>query len=507
MKKINLLLLLLLVATTTVFGQTAYNPFTQNIHFEPEPSVSGFECGSTPDVVFIAGLTTAADATDWQNNPLQIMVCIGGFQFNGNASAAVSGSYASNFNWAFSTTNPNCIIGTQNQTLIGTGSNPLSPNPLSTGVIRLHLRVPLTSPISTVLSVNADLVVPQYMQTYNSPNDDAESTTTQTFCALTISGNVFNDTTIANSTVDGPPLNNPSDTLLYATLVGPTGLVVASVPVGSNGAFQFTNVTPNTAYSVQISTIQEVVGSVAQIPSLPNGWTNVNEDCCDLIGTDGLDDGKVIVEVTNSSVENVNFGIYSAPTGVLPTILKNFFVTEYNCAGVLTWTTAQEVNASHIEILRKDNPNATFKAIATIQAKGNSNQPHNYSFTDRNVAQQDDYYQYKLKMVDIDGKYTYSEIKTLKLNCETTNVNAFNFFPNPTVDELNIVYFTEESDLIMEVEVVDIAGRKLISQVQELVSGSNFMTLDVSNFATGNYFVKYFISGNSENGSFKFLKN
>ena len=69
MKKINILLILALFFALNAIGQTAYNPFTQNIHFAPEPTVAGFECGTVQTVTFTQGLTTQADATDWVNNP------------------------------------------------------------------------------------------------------------------------------------------------------------------------------------------------------------------------------------------------------------------------------------------------------------------------------------------------------------------------------------------------------------------------------------------------------
>ena len=46
MKKINIIVLVLVLAMSQAFGQTAYNPFTQNIHFVVEPTAQGFECNT-----------------------------------------------------------------------------------------------------------------------------------------------------------------------------------------------------------------------------------------------------------------------------------------------------------------------------------------------------------------------------------------------------------------------------------------------------------------------------
>lgn len=224
MKKIFLLIAVCFFAIVHANAQGVYNPFTQNIHFIPEPTAFGFECGSTPNVQFVAGMTTAADATQWQTNPLTITVCIQGFTFNGPAASIVTGSYASNFNWAFAPGNPNCIVGTQNQTLPGTGTNPIFPNPSASGNINIALAVPVNSPVGTILSVDVTMQVPTYMATYNSPNDDNESTTTQTFCncyALTDPGSVGSNQAFCAS----------GDPAAFTQLTAPSG--------GSGGVIQY----------------------------------------------------------------------------------------------------------------------------------------------------------------------------------------------------------------------------------------------------------------------------
>ena len=96
MKKLSILITAMLVFVAGAYAQTPYNPYTQNIHFTPEPTAFGFECNTTPSVVFTQGMTTVDDANNWQNSPLVVTVCITGFTFNGPVSSVVSGSYAAN---------------------------------------------------------------------------------------------------------------------------------------------------------------------------------------------------------------------------------------------------------------------------------------------------------------------------------------------------------------------------------------------------------------------------
>ncbi|MCB9136968.1 MAG: hypothetical protein H6642_01315 [Caldilineaceae bacterium] len=95
-------------------------------------------------------------------------------------------------------------------------------------------------------------------------------------------------------------------------MLGLSGNVVASVPVNADGTFLFINVEANTNYTVQIGTINEAanVGRPPSMgPSLPSGWHNAGEDCCDDTGGDGFVDGLTSVSVGMSNVNNVNFGI------------------------------------------------------------------------------------------------------------------------------------------------------------------------------------------------------
>ncbi len=311
MKKLQILILLIFLSSGSLWAQLAYNPFTQNIHFQPEPTVAGFQCGSTPNVEFTAGMTTADSATDWQNNPLIISVCITGFEFDGtNPAALVTGSYASNFTWTFDPFTPNCLIGTQNQTLYGTGTNPIFPDPRSSGNVNVALKVPVTSPLNTVLAVNVNLTVPAYMASFNSAPDDTESTQTQTYCALNISGTVFYDTVLNPAGIDfSNPIGNPGGQSLCASLVDSNGNVVDTTHVALNGTYSFLDVGPSQTYEVVLSTICGTIGNPPPTPQLPLGWSNTAEDCCDATGTDGNTNGKTNVTVGLVSVDEVNFGI------------------------------------------------------------------------------------------------------------------------------------------------------------------------------------------------------
>jgi hypothetical protein len=120
-----------------------------------------------------------------------------------------------------------------------------------------------------------------------------------------ITGRVLNDTD-GNSNINGSG-GTLLPTSLYATLVNSSNVAVQSVPV-VNGYYDFNNV-GNDTYSVVLSTSLN-----NRTASLPAGWTNVGEVCCNNGGNDGTVNGIVSVKVNGTSVSNNNFGIKSSGT-------------------------------------------------------------------------------------------------------------------------------------------------------------------------------------------------
>ncbi|MBD2751394.1 DUF6923 family protein [Spirosoma validum] len=126
---------------------------------------------------------------------------------------------------------------------------------------------------------------------------------------VSLSGNVFNDANGSvfkdanESAINGPTLP------VYVSLVQ-AGSVVATVPVSSTGGYSFTAVSPNTSYSVVLTT--NPAGSAT--PSLPTSWTNTGEELGGFGLSDGSPNGILAVAVATTSVTNANFGIEQLPT-------------------------------------------------------------------------------------------------------------------------------------------------------------------------------------------------
>lgn len=324
-------------------------------------------------------------------------------------------------------------------------------------------------------------------------------------CVVDISGHVYKDTdALADLKVDGLGISQPDSVQLFANLLDSTGHVIRSVAIDSTGFYEFTDVPVNQKYTMVLSLIAGVAGQLAPSTDLPGTWVNTGEDCCDQLGSDGSVDGTIAFNVGTSNVINIDFGIKD-PTGTgLPVTLKDFVVIDYNCSGLLSWTTSQEENTSHTEIYRKLNAQNAFIKIGTVQNAGNSLTEKMYSFIDKDVNPSTSY-EYQLKFVDIDGQFTKSDIKTLNLDCNTEDT-GIQIFPNPASSELSVVYMSSQADIEMQFDVLDIAGRKILSTTKLLNNGGNLVVLDVSSIARGTYVLHYHDLGGIDKGSVKFVK-
>lgn len=164
----------------------------------------------------------------------------------------------------------------------------------------------------------------------------------------------------------------------------------------------------------------------------------------------------------------------------LPVHLQTFSVTDNNGAAWLTWTTQDETDFSRYEIERS-NDGILFSPVTQVSASA-ANGRKDYSLKDA-VTKGNTYY-YRLKMVNKDGTFTYSNIVKYKI----TGNHTVTLYPNPASG-----YFTiKDADDVLRVEVVDLKG----GLVKRFVStaGNRYSLLDLH---AGMYTVKIIAKDNT----------
>jgi hypothetical protein len=188
-----------------------------------------------------------------------------------------------------------------------------------------------------------------------------------------------------------------------------------------------------------------------------------------------------------------NYGLFTGTDNFLPLPIE---LTQFRGYAVendamLTWSTSSEINGSHFELERK-NTRDEFETIAKIKAAGNSNVKLNYGHLDKEVFNNTNIAYYRLKMVDLDGSFEYSNIIRVGTNDEHVNIEAM---PNPFKNSFTL----KNIDANQTVEIIDIQGKLVYSQNVDKADDLK-ITLP-SNLNTGIYFVRV-----SNNGSVQVIK-
>jgi len=105
---------------------------------------------------------------------------------------------------------------------------------------------------------------------------------------------------------------------------------------------------------------------------------------------------------------------------ILPINMAEFKAVYSSGVSHLSWNTSQENNSSHFEIERSTD-GVNFTRLGKVNAAGNSSNKISYSFNDIHPVTGINYY--RLKMVDKDGKFAYSNIVTVNVNIKG-NINS-----------------------------------------------------------------------------------
>jgi hypothetical protein len=138
----------------------------------------------------------------------------------------------------------------------------------------------------------------------------------------------------------------------------------------------------------------------------------------------------------------------------------------------LNWVTANEMNTKHFEVERGSD-GRNFTKIATVAAKGNSNTPTSYDLVDPSPLKGVNYY--RLKIIDTDGKFEYSQIVIIRIEDGIQLVTKV--APNPFTGKID-VYLTLTHNTMVDFRFIDINGRMVFSKSVKGLKGFNWFTIN-----------------------------
>lgn len=183
--------------------------------------------------------------------------------------------------------------------------------------------------------------------------------------------------------------------------------------------------------------------------------------------SDGWTEVAVFGSCASPSTVSLSGGVF------LPVELISFSARMEQSTVQLKWSTASELNNEYFQI-EKSNDGDSFKEIGIIEGNGTTTVPQQYSFLDRDLNSSITYY--RLKQVDFDGKYEYSNIVSLDRKNQSTN--KLKVFPNPFSKSItlnnasgNIALYDLAGRLIKSLPIGDEQGSSISYNLEDLEAG------------------------------------
>jgi len=176
---------------------------------------------------------------------------------------------------------------------------------------------------------------------------------------------------------------------------------------------------------------------------------------------------------------------------IVPVELTSFTASVSGNSVKLLWTTASELNNSGFSIERKYS-NTEFTEIGFVPGFGTTTEPKSYSFTDNSLRS--GVYTYRLKQIDFDGTFTYSD----EVEVEVIAPALFSLdqnYPNPFNPTTRIT-FSLAVDSKVSLKIFDVLGQEVATLVnQDLTQGVHTYDFNAAGINSGVYFYKIEAAG------------
>jgi hypothetical protein len=263
----------------------------------------------------------------------------------------------------------------------------------------------------------------------------------------------------------------------------------AGTGLGNEGIFRQYNIVPTNNSGLnatlrfyydesELNSIPEVNLTMFKSPSGANNtWNGVG-------GT---------VNTTDNYVELSGIGDFSYWTlgdinNPLPVELTSFSAFIDGRFVTLNWVTASEINNHGWDVERriKNNENIFTEWTKTgfVEGSGNTTESVSYSFSDKNVTS--GVFQYRLKQIDFDGTFTYSDIAEVEVN-GPTEFALFQNYPNPFNPE-TVIRFELPVSSFVNLKIYNAVGEEVATLInQQMESGVYLWNFDAVNYPSGLY--------------------
>ena len=165
--------------------------------------------------------------------------------------------------------------------------------------------------------------------------------------------------------------------------------------------------------------------------------------------------GTDSVVVTNAAIPSLNVSVDYLD--IVPVELTSFTAVGSEEGVVLNWSTATELNNQGFEIERSTG-SQNWQKIGYVPGFGTTTEPRSYSFVDDNIT--NGTYSYRLKQIDFDGSFAYSDEVVVELDITPREYELFQNYPNPFNPSTNIEFQVPQADQVSLI-IYDMLGQEI----------------------------------------------
>jgi hypothetical protein len=198
---------------------------------------------------------------------------------------------------------------------------------------------------------------------------------------------------------------------------------------------------------------------------------------------------------------------YFSIVQITPVELLTFSSSVYENDVTLSWATATETNNSGFEIQKlkdsKIEKLQDWEMIGFVNGHGTTTESQTYSFVDENISTGK--YQYRLKQIDFDGTFEYSNTIETEI-LPPAKFSLEQNFPNPFNPTTTIKWQTPK-EAFQTLKVFDVLGNEVATLISEVkLAGLHQIEFDASTLASGIYYYQLRTDDNVQTKKMIFIK-
>lgn len=196
-----------------------------------------------------------------------------------------------------------------------------------------------------------------------------------------------------------------------------------------------------------------------------------------------------------NGANNNTFLPYTVVTGTLPVTFKDFLVTKKQCNIFASVYTDNEINVSRYD-LQVSTDGINYETKAQLAAAGLPK--YDFSIMADELLKRSAQLFFRVKSVDIDGRYQYSVVKKISGGCNASAGIKTALFPNPLPSQQQEIFIELETGVFngkYSIRLYDAKGR-LMQANTVLLNNVNRVAYNTGHLSAGQYVLR--LSGQDE---------